>query len=58
MGVLVIDIPAIAFTFETTRNVHADAVLAHLRHQDAFVNLLGNAGHWVDDGTRAVTAQR
>lgn len=58
MGVLVVDVSTIAFTFETTRHVHADAVLAHLRHQDAFVNLLGNAGHWVDDGTGAVTAQR
>lgn len=58
MSVFVVDVTAITFALETSGHVHANTVLAHLRHQYTFVDFLGNASHWIDDGSRAITAQR
>lgn len=55
MSILIIDITAITFALEATRDVHADTVLAHLRHQRTLVNLLGYTGHWINDGSRSIT---
>lgn len=57
MSIFIVDEAAITFALEATRNVHTDTVLAHLRHQRAFVNLLGYTGHWINDGTRSITTQ-
>ena len=39
MSILVVNVAAITFTFEAARYIHTNAVLAHLRHQLAFVEI-------------------
>ena len=51
MRVFVVDVASVTFALETSWHVHADAVLAHLRHQCTFVNFLGEARHRIDYGS-------
>ena len=58
MSILVVNVAAITFTFEAARYIHTNAVLAHLRHQLAFVEIF-NETRRVNDGTRSSgSAQR
>lgn len=57
VSIFVVDVAAIALAFETAGHIHADTILAHLGHQRTFVDLLGHARHWIDDGSGSITAQ-
>lgn len=57
MSIFVVDVATIALAFEAAGHIHADTILAHLRHQRTFINLLGHARHWIDDGSGSITAQ-
>jgi len=53
----IVDVSAMALAFEATGNVHADAVLAHLRHQSTLVDLSGKSSHRIDDRSWSSAAQ-
>ena len=57
MGLFVVNVAAVALALEAARRVHAHAVLAHLRHQDALVDLFGDASHRIDDRAGTISAQ-
>ena len=57
MSIFVIDVATIAFTLKAARYVHANAVLAHLWHESAFVDFLGDTSHRIDDGARSIAAE-
>ena len=49
MSIFIVNLSSITLAFKAAGHIHADTVLAHLRHQCTFVNLLGYASHWIDD---------
>ena len=49
MSIFVVNVTSIALAFEAAGHIHADTILAHLGHQRTFVDLLGDARHWIDD---------
>jgi hypothetical protein len=58
VGCLVVDVAPVALALEAARGVDALAVLAHLRHEGALVDVLRLVGHWVDVLARQRAAQQ
>lgn len=57
MRVLVVNITAVALTFEAAGRVHATAVGAHGRHQSALIDLFGVIRNWIHNLTRHQSAE-
>lgn len=58
MGVGVVRVTGVARTMEAAGRVDARAVVAHVRHQRALVDLFGPVGHRVHDQAGSRSAQQ